>query len=104
MRNDAKNGSEADRSNRESTEMTDFELFGNISVGVCVQPKQSEAKNIDYTWHSTEDSHKEFTILLNDIAELTISITEVKTFIAGEIVNNQKEASNFERKRIFVVI
>ena len=104
MCSDMKKGSEAERSKYESTELTDFELFGNVSVGVCVQPKQNEAKNIDYTWRSPEDSNKEFIILLDDIAELAISINGIKTFVEGQIVNNQKDASNFERKRIFVLI
>lgn len=88
----------------ESTEMTDFELFGNVSVNICVQPRGSETKNADYAWRSPENCHKEFIILLDDIAELIISIEEIKTFVQGQMVANRKNASDFRRKRIVVVI
>jgi len=97
-------GSKQECSKHEPIEITDFEIFGNVCVNVRVQPRQIEQKNVDYTWCSAENSHKEFTICLNDIAELIISISEVKTFKGGKIVINQKQALNFGRKTIFVVI
>jgi hypothetical protein len=91
MCSDTNKGSEVIRPKNESTEqLDDFELFGNICVRIRTQLRIIESKNADYTWHSTENFHTEFIVLLDDSVELTISINEVKTFVEGQNVKKRE--------------
>jgi len=92
--------------NEEGPQLTNFELFETFSVTVSVNSLQRKQRAEDYIWHSGSTCYKEFVIVLDNTAEIVISLSEIKTFKEGQIVNMNMGSlkSNLTSKKIFIII